>query len=310
MEVLRVFNNNVVLARRGGWQDVIATGRGLGFQAKPGQQVDEERLVRLFVPDEGRDSDTLGSLVAAIPPEHLDLAAHALEAVREELGFEPGSASIVALADHLSFAFERRRQRLEVEYPLRAEVSHLYPAEFRTAARIIDFVEQHGGVQLPDGEAVPVAMHLVTAGFSGGDLSATYRMTGVIAQLFDVLEQVLATPVDRESVNAARFIAHLRYFFVRAHSERQLNDASDRLGDSVRHSFPEAYVAARRLQTVMELRLGQPVTSAELHVPHDPRGPDDRRGRLGGLTRKLTEPTKPHGTRARPHGAGRTGITP
>lgn len=264
LEVLRVFNNNVVLARRGGWQDVIATGRGLGFQAKPGQQVDEERLVRLFVPDEGRDSDTLGSLVAAIPPEHLDLAAHALEAVREELGFEPGSASIVALADHLSFAFERRRQRLEVEYPLRAEVSHLYPAEFRTAARIIDFVEQHGGVQLPDGEAVPVAMHLVTAGFSGGDLSATYRMTGVITQLFDVLEQVLATPVDRESVNAARFIAHLRYFFVRAHSERQLNDASDRLGDSVRHSFPEAYVAARRLQTVMELRLGQPVTSAEL----------------------------------------------
>lgn len=264
MEVLRVFNNNVVLARRDGWQDVIATGRGLGFQAKPGQQVDEKRLVRLFVPDEGRDGDTLGSLVAAIPPEHLDLAGNALESVREELGFEPGSATIVALADHLSFAFERRRRGLEVEYPLRAEVSHLYPAELRTAARIIDFVEQRSGVQLPGGEAVPVAMHLVTAGFSGGDLSATYRMTGVITQLFDVLEQVLDLPVDRDSVNAARFIAHLRYFFVRAHSERQLDDASDRLGDSVRQSFPEAHAAARRLQTVMELRLGQPVNSAEL----------------------------------------------
>lgn len=264
MEVLRVFNNNVVLARRDGWQEVIATGRGLGFQAKPGHQVDEERLVRLFVPDEGRDSDALGSLVAAISPEHLDMAGRALEAVREDLGFEPGSATIVALADHLSFAGERRRQGLEVEYPLRAEVSHLYPAELRTATRIIDFVEQHGGLRIPAGEAVPVAMHLVTAGFSGGDLSATYRMTGVITQLFDVLEQVLPYPLDRDSANAGRFIAHLRYFFVRVNGERQLADASDRLGDSVRQSFPEAYAAARRLQTVMELRLGQPVSSAEL----------------------------------------------
>ena len=264
MEVLRVFNNNVVLARRDGWQDVIATGRGLGFQAKPGHQVDEERLVRVFVPDEGRDSDTLGSLVAAITPEHLDLAGRALESVHEELGFEPGSATIVALADHLSFAFTRRRQGLEMEYPLRAEVSHLYPDELGTAARLLEFVEQHGGVQLPGGEAVPIAMHLVTAGFSGGDISATYRMTGVITQLFDVLEQVLDAPVDRESVNAARFIAHLRYFFVRVHGERQLEDASDRLGDSVRQAFPEAHVAARRLQTVIELRLGQPVSPAEL----------------------------------------------
>jgi beta-glucoside operon transcriptional antiterminator len=41
VEVLRVFNNNVVLARGDDRGEVILTGRGLGFQAKPGQQVDE-----------------------------------------------------------------------------------------------------------------------------------------------------------------------------------------------------------------------------------------------------------------------------
>lgn len=264
MEVLRVFNNNVVLARRDDGQDVIATGRGLGFQAKPGGRVDESHVVRVFVPDVGRDGDALGSLVAAIPPAHLDLAGRALESVRERLTFELGSATVVALADHLSFAHERHRQGIEVEYPLRAEVSHLYPEELRIAGRILEFVEQHSAISLPDGEVVPVAMHLVTAGFSGGDLSATYRMTGVINQIFDVLEQVLPVPIDRESVNAARFIVHLRYFFVRAHDDRQLDDSSDKLGEGVRRAFPEAYAAARRLQTVMELRLGEPVSSAEL----------------------------------------------
>ena len=45
MDVLRVFNNNVVLARDGD-REVILTGRGIGFQAKPGQHVDDAKIVR------------------------------------------------------------------------------------------------------------------------------------------------------------------------------------------------------------------------------------------------------------------------
>ncbi|HBX81690.1 MAG TPA: transcription antiterminator BglG, partial [Propionibacteriaceae bacterium] len=40
MYILRVFNTNVVLARDGGGREVVLTGRGLGYQARPGQQVD------------------------------------------------------------------------------------------------------------------------------------------------------------------------------------------------------------------------------------------------------------------------------
>ena len=54
MEILRVFNNNVVLAKGGDGGEVILTGRGLGFQAKPGQTVDESKVVRTFVPLDGR----------------------------------------------------------------------------------------------------------------------------------------------------------------------------------------------------------------------------------------------------------------
>ena len=59
MEILRVFNNNVVLAKGGDGGEVILTGRGLGFQAKPGQTVDESKVVRTFVPSDGRDTAPL-----------------------------------------------------------------------------------------------------------------------------------------------------------------------------------------------------------------------------------------------------------
>ena len=42
---------------------------------------------------------------------------------------------------------------------------------------------------------MPIALHLVNAGFATGDLSFTYQMTGVFTQLFEVLEQAYGQAV-------------------------------------------------------------------------------------------------------------------
>jgi len=286
MEVLRVFNNNVVLARAAGKGEVILTGRGLGFQAKPGQQVDEAKVVQVFVPEDGRNADNFGALVAAIPPEHLALADQALEIARAGMSGPLNSTTVVALADHLSFAIKRLRQGLAMEYPLRAEVAHLYPDELRMAQQIVDYVNRQLAENLPPEEAIAIALHLVNAGFASGDLSHTYQMTGVFAQLFEVLEQAYGRAFDRETVNAARFITHLRYFFVRAHTGRQLAEGATGLGLAIRQAYPDAYGTALKLQAVLELRLGEPLTEDEVTylTLHVARMADDLRltGQVSG----------------------------
>ncbi|MCX2750032.1 PRD domain-containing protein [Arthrobacter sp. MI7-26] len=264
MEILRVFNNNVVLSRDPSGREVILTGRGLGFQARPGQMVDPSKVLRTFIPEDGRDPDNLGAMVAAIPPEHLLLTEQALEAGRSEMHIPGSTVLSVALADHLSFAIKRRRMGLDFDYPLRVEVSHLYPAELKAAQCILQFVNSHLDIVLHDDEAVAIALHLVNAGFATGDLSYTYQMTGVFAQLFEVMEQAYGRPVDRNTVNAARFITHLRYFFVRANSGKQLEEGAGKLRAVVMDSYPKAYATALKLQAVLELRLGEPLTGDEV----------------------------------------------
>lgn len=264
MEVLRVFNNNVVLARSPSGGEAILTGRGLGFQARPGQRVDETKVVRIFVPEDGRDADNFGVLVAAIPPEHLLLADQALESARADMSAPLSSSTVVGLADHLSFAIKRLHQGIDIEYPLHAEVAHLYPDELRIAQRILDHVNTGLEQPLPEAEVVPIALHLVNAGFATGDLSFTYQMTGVFTQLFEVLERAYARPFDRNTINAARFITHLRYFFVRAHTGRQLDEGATRLSTAIREAYPEAFATALKLQAVLELRLGEPLTEDEV----------------------------------------------
>lgn len=264
MEILRVFNNNVVLARGANHEEVIVTGRGLGYQAKPGSAVDETKIVRVFVPQDGRDADNFGALVSAIPPEHLLLADEALQLARKDLASPVSSTTVVGLADHLSFAIKRMRQGIDIEYPLRAEVAHLYPDELRTAQQVLDFVNTRVEQALPEAEAVPIALHLVNAGFATGDLSLTYQMTGVFTQLFEVLQKAYDRPFNQDTINAARFITHLRYFFVRAQTGRQLDDGASTLSKAIRESYPEAYANALKLQAVLELRLGEPLTEDEV----------------------------------------------
>ncbi|MEA5118282.1 MAG: PRD domain-containing protein [Propionicimonas sp.] len=263
MEIVRIFNNNLVLALDNTGREVILTGRGLGFQARPGQVADPARIVRVFVPSDGRDPDHLAELLADIPPEQLQLVAAALtEAGLDKLVGNP--ALLIALADHVGFALRRQAMGMEVEYPLLAEVQHLYAEEYSRAQQLLAALNRMSEAELPPSEAVGLALHLVNAGFSTGDLSYTYTMTGIIQQMVAVIEQSFGLTLDPGSVSVGRFVTHLRYLFVRIHNHRQLDQQHSGVGVAIRQAYPEAAECAVRVARVLELRLDATLTEDEL----------------------------------------------
>ena len=264
MEILRVFNNNVVLARDDSGGEVILTGRGLGFQTAAGQAVDQTKVARTFRPDDGRDPDHLAQLLAGIPPEFVQLTSAAMARAGLDLRSASSPTLLVALADHVSFACRRTGLGMRVEYPLLGEVKNLYADEYAAGVRLLSALNETLEPPLPDSEAVALALHLVNAGFSTGDLSYTYTMTGVIQQMVAVIEEAYAVHLDTGSVSVGRFITHLRYLFVRIHQHRQLDEAHSVVGDAIRAAHPEALQCAERLAAVLELRLDAALTDDEV----------------------------------------------
>ena len=278
MKVLRVLNNNVVLSVNEAGGEVVLTGWGVGFGKKRGDPVDPTEITQTFVPENNRDSDHLGALMAAIPLDYVQLADALVTSATQKLDMEKTGATVVALADHLQMAV--KRQSIDpglaaMDNPLAVEVGHLYPGELEVARemlnRVNDWLRDRGETPLPATEQTAIALHLVNAGFRTEDLAETYRMTGVFTQLFDVIESAYDITIDPNSMNAARFITHMRYFFVRAHKNEQLDEGMAVLRDSLQVSHPEAVNTADRLANVLELRLGvdlspDEVTYLALHV--------------------------------------------
>lgn len=262
MELLRVFNNNVVLARRHDGVEVILTGRGLGFQTKPGQTVDESKIVKIFVPSDGRDPDHIGQLLAEIPPEHIQMVLSAMREARIE---DTVSVILVlSLADHLGFALARARIGQVIEYPLTAEVVSLYPDEYAKAQRFVEALNALSDVTLPQVEVTAFSLHLVNAGFASGDLSWTYTMTGVIQQILDVAAKGLDVQLDPSSISVGRFITHLRYLFVRINKDEQLEHHMLAVVQSIVDSYPKENACAKTIAELIELRLGSSLSTDEI----------------------------------------------
>ena len=265
-----MLNNNVVLARDEIGREAILTGRGLGFQRKRGQDVDASLISRRYIPADNAQS--VAEVIAGIPLERLALIERVFRKAARGLNTDVPSSTLIAVVDHINQAMERVRQGLAMDYPLRAEVAHLHPEELQLAEAMVEEINAAQEVQLPGGEAVALALHLFTAAIGAPSAQAASEQSRLIGQVMGLLEKSFGEAFDADSVNAARFAVHLRYFLVRARTTVQIEDGTSSLvAEALRVSDPDAYRVARRIRDLLEIRLNTAVTDDEtaylaLHV--------------------------------------------
>ncbi len=265
-----MLNNNVVLARDEIGREAILTGRGLGFQRKRGQDVDASLISRRYIPADNAQS--VAEVIAGIPLERLALIERVFRKAARGLNTDVPSSTLIAVVDHINQAMARVYQGLTMDYPLRAEVAHLHPEELRLAEAMVEEINAAQEVQLPRGEAVALALHLFTAAIGAPSAQAASEQSRLIGQVMGLLEKSFGEAFDADSVNAARFAVHLRYFLVRARTAVQIEDGTSSLvAEALRVSDPDAYRVARRIRDLLEIRLNTAVTDDEtaylaLHV--------------------------------------------
>ncbi len=262
MKVLRVFNNNVVLTRDELGREVVVTGRGVGYQARPGDAIDETLIARRFVPADNPDS--VAKVIADIPLDRLALVERLFTEALRDLNAVLPPLAIVAVADHIHQAIERVARGEVMEYPLRAEVAHLHPQELEVAEHLLGKLNRQLDTPLPQGEAIALAMHLFHAVTGSPSMEQTFVQSRLIRQIFDIIGRAYGDEFDPDSIDAARFATHLRYFFARARAGKQLSGGAPAVAVVVSDSNGRAYQLALRIKAVLELRLQHPVTNDEV----------------------------------------------
>ena len=228
LRIKKVINNNILCAIDEKGTEMIVTGRGIGFGRKVGQFVDPGQVEKTYRMEDKTEQRRLRELVEQIPLEHLRLTEEMLEEIKATVSQPLNESLLITLADHISFAIQRKEQGIEFTNPLAGSILCYYPTEYQLGKRCLALIRERCGVELNADEAAFIALHIVNAELNT-DMSEMYDITRFIDGAVEVVEYFYSDrpSFDRDSLEFSRFVVHLRYFAQRLFQDKLMPDSDD-----------------------------------------------------------------------------------
>ena len=224
MKIKKIINNNILCAVDDRGNELIVTGRGIGFQRHRGEVIDISRIERTYRMEEKTGQRKLRELVEKIPIEHLSLTEELIKHITSQIPQKLNESLLITMADHISFAILRKAQGVEFSNPLKGSIMCYYPTEYHLGQYCLGVIREQLGVALHEDEAAFLALHIVNAELNT-NMSEMYDITKLIEGTISVVEYFYRKEFDRESLDFNRFVVHLRYFAQRLFQGKMMEDA-------------------------------------------------------------------------------------
>lgn len=257
LEILRILNNNVVVALNDDQKEVVLMGNGLGFQKKPGFQVDKSRIEKVFEIKNQVESIRIEQMLSEIPEDVITIAFDILNYAKKKLNKEFNETSFISFADHLHTAIQRAKKGIQMKNFLLWDIKRFFPEELAIARKGIQFVNEKMGIELSDDESGFLTLHIVNAEIDSTN-EAAINLTQMIEEILTVIKYTLKINFAENDIYFQRFITHLRFF-----SERVLNARLDEIEEDVvenelfvliNKKYPEAFEATKKVVELLDTR--------------------------------------------------------
>lgn len=168
MKIDKIINNNIVSAIEADGKEVVIMGRGLGFGMKPGKEIPEGKIEKVFRLDSQNSTDKFKELLANLPLEHIQASTEIINYAKSVLNRRLNQSIYITLTDHINFAIERFKERMVFTNPLLNEIKTFYKEEYLVGEYAVALIERRIGIKLPVDEAGFIALHIVNAEYNTG----------------------------------------------------------------------------------------------------------------------------------------------
>lgn len=265
MRIKKVINNNILCVVDDKGNEMIVTGKGLGFKRKIGERIDPSLFEKTYHMENKTEQRKLRELCEQIPIEHLKLTEDLIEHIKQQITIPLNESLLITLADHISFAIKRKEEGVSFANPLEGAIMSYYPTEYHLGQYCLRMIKEKIQVDLNLSEAAFIALHIVNAELNTS-MSVMYDITKLLEGTLEVVEYFYQKTFDRESLDFNRFVIHLRYFAQRIfQATPQQNDEYDTdFQEMIIHSCKKHYKCAQCIAEYIQNAYSKTVSSEEL----------------------------------------------
>ena len=225
MIILKVFNNNSVVALSDDRQDVIVTGAGVGFHKKPGDRIDEHRIEKKYVLQD-EHKKRFEQLLSDISNVCFEITDWIVKKATQELKKDFSSEIFIAISDHISYAMKRKSEGIYLPNIILNETKVLYKEEYEIGLMALEYIKKRTGYKLEIDEAGYIALHLANFAVANQDNNAV-KIVSFTKDVIDVIQNTMNKKLGENTIAYARISIHLKYL-----SERIFRNEKVQLEDT------------------------------------------------------------------------------
>lgn len=259
--VKKGLNNNVMIADHPTFGEVILIGKGIGFNRKKGDLLEEGQAEKMFVLKDEKEQANYIKLLPFVENDLHEAIISSIELIKKRSGSDLNEHIHVALTDHLMFAATRIANGLEFKNPFLVETKTLYPDEFEIAKDVVQLLKNKTGIEFPDGEIGFIALHIHSA-VMNRNLSDVNKHSQLVTKLVQMIEENLDIEIDKEGIDYTRLIRHIRFTIERVNSGERV-DEPEKIATLLKEEYPLCYNLSWKLIKVMQQTLKKQVFDAE-----------------------------------------------
>jgi len=260
--IIKIMNNNVVLARRlEDSQEMILVGKGIGFGVKQDTQVHitKNTIEKSFVTFDKTIKEQYYQLIQEIDSRVIGLCEELIAKAEIEIG-KLNQQLHVVLADHIGFAIERIRQGMAIHNPFLMEIKALYPEEFAIGQYARQKAMSDLKIDLPEDEAAFIALH-IHAARQNKSVKDTVKQTRILKEIIEIIQLRLNLEVQENELTYLRLINHLRGVIDRLLNRKNIENP---LLESIRREFKESYAIVLEIKELLERNYQLPFSESEM----------------------------------------------
>ena len=262
MLINKVLNNNVITIINENNEEAVVMGRGIAFQKKKGDEVDEEKVDKIFVLSNKSINEKLIELVKDIPVENLEIAEEIIGYAEGKLNTKLNDNIYLTLTDHISFSINRYKNKLEMKNVMLWDIKRLHKPEFEIGLKALEIINEKFGIELPEDEAASIAMHILN-GELNQDMPQVVDTINLINEILKIVKYHFNIDFDEESINYYRFITHLKFFAQRLINGNYYEDSDNELFEMIKIKYPKAYECTNKIEGFIKKKFNNELTKEE-----------------------------------------------
>lgn len=226
MQITRVLNTNAVLSADSDSNEIVLLGHGIGFKARPGDNVDETKIEKRFTLNDKKQLSRFRELLEQIPSEYIFVAEQAISFAKRFYNLQLNESIHISLADHLHSAVENAKLGIQIPNSLLLDIKQYYPREYEIGQQTITFVDDRLRIKLPEDEWGFVAMHFVNAQY-GKENTNVKKIITFVRDVNNFILNELDIKPDKDSLFYHRYMTHLNFFAQRVAGGVHYSDDND-----------------------------------------------------------------------------------